>query len=386
MAEISYVVVFPSIFAKNKIPNLITNIKKILNIKNQKFNSVKRDGDVIIVNANDPVFASSAINLLFGIDKVAIARQVSCEFDNLVSEITKLGGNLLLKGERFYVKVDGKLKGHTTKDLEIAATSSIIKKKANLGAKPGNEQNYEKLIYTYITKKNAYICIFLDEGHEGIPYGFHKKEVLCCIFDELSAVSCLQTIKEGFSTNIIICYNKRSDLIKLAKILDRVLPVTLTKNIEIDFYKLNFKPASSSSKRNYYQRLMGMIIEILVNAAKSKKIRYISLPLSPMIFPPSYQEYTIDRFKKEGRGMGSLVAVFPLEGIGREIFQGAKDLGLEKYLAGIENIITKKVGSEEILRPKTSELQACLDTKNTIKVAVGPNNVHDILDSLEGEE
>ena len=36
MNEISYVVVFPSIFSKNKIPQLIKNIKKILKIKNQK--------------------------------------------------------------------------------------------------------------------------------------------------------------------------------------------------------------------------------------------------------------------------------------------------------------------------------------------------------------
>jgi len=53
MDEISYVVVFPTIFTKNKIPQLITNIKKILKIKNQQFKSVKRDGDIILVDAND---------------------------------------------------------------------------------------------------------------------------------------------------------------------------------------------------------------------------------------------------------------------------------------------------------------------------------------------
>ena len=61
MNEMSYVVVFPTIFSKNKIPQLISNIKKILKIKNQQFKSVKRDCDVILVDANDPVFASSAI-------------------------------------------------------------------------------------------------------------------------------------------------------------------------------------------------------------------------------------------------------------------------------------------------------------------------------------
>jgi len=94
MNEISYVVVFPTIFTKNKISQLITNIKKILKIKNQQFKSVKRDGDVILVDANDPVFASSAINLLFGIEKIAIARHIKNNFQDVVSEITSVGGNL----------------------------------------------------------------------------------------------------------------------------------------------------------------------------------------------------------------------------------------------------------------------------------------------------
>ena len=49
------VVVFPSIFSKNKVTSLVMNIKKILKIQNQKFHKIRRDGDVIIVEADDPV-------------------------------------------------------------------------------------------------------------------------------------------------------------------------------------------------------------------------------------------------------------------------------------------------------------------------------------------
>ena len=45
MKEVSYVVVFPTVFSKNKIPQLISNIKKILKIRNQEFKSIKRDGE-----------------------------------------------------------------------------------------------------------------------------------------------------------------------------------------------------------------------------------------------------------------------------------------------------------------------------------------------------
>ena len=202
MDEISYVIVFPTIFSKNKIPQLIINIKKILNIKNQEFKSVKRDGDIILVHANDPVFASSAINLLFGIEKIAIARLIKNDFQNIISEITSIGGNLLLKGEKFLVRVEGISKGFVTKDVEIAATSNIIEKKANLGAHPGTDENFDKLLYTYLTKNNAYVCIFSDVGKGGIPYQSQKEKTICAVYDEISAVSCFETIKQGYDVKI----------------------------------------------------------------------------------------------------------------------------------------------------------------------------------------
>jgi adenylyl- and sulfurtransferase ThiI len=237
MDEISYVVVFPTIFSKNKIPQLITNIKKILKIKNQEFKSVKRDGDIILVDANDPVFASSAINFLFGIEKIAIARQIKNDFQNIISEITSIGGNLLLKGEKFLVKVEGTSKGFVTKDVEIAATSNIIEKKSNLGAHPGTDENFDKLLYTYLTKNNAYICIFSDTGKGGIPYQSQKEKTICAVYDEISAVSCYETIKQGYDTKIIVCYRQKSELMNLAKIINQIIPRLYSTRDTITVFK-----------------------------------------------------------------------------------------------------------------------------------------------------
>jgi len=150
MNKISYVVVFPTIFSKNKISELILNIKKILRMKNQQFKSVKRDGDIILIDANDPVFASTTINLLFGIEKIIIAKQIKNKFEEIVSEITSISGNLLLKGEKFLVSVEGISKGFVVKDIEIAATSNIIEKKSKLGAHPGTNKKYDKMLYTFL--------------------------------------------------------------------------------------------------------------------------------------------------------------------------------------------------------------------------------------------
>ena len=95
--------------------SLVFNIKKILELQKQKFEKIRKDDSVIIIEANDPVFASSAINLLFGIERVAIAKQVKNDYNTLVSSIAKIGMNLLLKGDRFYVKVEGQAKGFLPK-------------------------------------------------------------------------------------------------------------------------------------------------------------------------------------------------------------------------------------------------------------------------------
>lgn len=89
MNENAFVVVFPSVFAKNKKTLLVNNIKRILKINNQKIRHIVRDDDLVVIDANDPVFASSAVNLLFGVDKIAIARRVENKFDVIVSAIAK---------------------------------------------------------------------------------------------------------------------------------------------------------------------------------------------------------------------------------------------------------------------------------------------------------
>ena len=93
MSNENYVVVFPSIFAENKISLLIANIKKILKIKNQNYSKISRDGNLILVDANDPVFASTTINLLFGIKQVIIAKKIKNDFATVVNEINKILGN-----------------------------------------------------------------------------------------------------------------------------------------------------------------------------------------------------------------------------------------------------------------------------------------------------
>ena len=372
MKDKIFVVVFPSIFSKNKITSLVTNIKKVLKIQNQKFRKIRRENDIIIVEADDPVFASSAINTLFGISGVAIAKQVTNDFESIVNGISKVSVDIFLKGERFLLQVEGYAKGFVTKDVEIAATSSLIEKTAGTGIKPGTSKKYDRRLYVYLTKLNAYICIYYDNGLGGIPNNSQNKKIACCIFDELSAVSCLETIKHGFDVKIIVCYSKDSELLHLVKMVNQIIHRTVKPKINLEFYKIhvNKKPTSLL--------LTEITAKILIRIATTNTTKRISLSLSPLIHPIDFVESLIKQVHNN-----DLIPYFPLSGLDDNVFESAKEIGLEKYLNRI-----KKLGSSKFydlkIHPKKIEkiVEESLMSKKIVLINVGPNNVHEILDEV----
>lgn len=374
MSQNAFVVVFPSVFARNKIKQLESNIKKILKIKNQEFQKISRDDSLILIDANDPVFASSTINLLFGIKRVVIAKQIKNDFNTIVSEITKIGSNLLLKGEKFYVKVEGNSSGFITKDVELSATSSLIDKTVKLGVKPGTEEKHDRMLYTFLTKSNAYVSIFVDEGHGGIPYNSQNEKVVCGIYDELSAVSCLETIKQGFDVKIIVCYKQKSELLNLVKILNQILPRTIKSKVELEFYQIPIKGSNSKSLLTQ----IDSVTKIMIRVAKANKIRRISLALSPLIFPLDFVERSIKEVFDS-----DLTPKTPISGLDDDIFASAEEIGLRKYLPKIEKLGKMRFPNHQSTKEIQKIAENSLKTKKVVSITIGPNNVHDILDSLE---
>jgi len=371
MSNENYVVVFPSLFAVNKISLLMSNIKKILKINNQRYTKVSRDGNLILVDANDPVFASTTIGLLFGIKRIIIAKKIKNNFTTVVDEINKIGSNLLLKGERFYVNVQGVPKGYVTKDVELSATSLLIENNRKIDAKPGTEEKHDKLLFTHITKSNAYVSIFTDKGLGGTVNNSQNEKIVCGIFDEFSALACLETIKQGFEVKIIVFYQKQSELITLVKILQKILPRTLQIRAEIEFYKITGLDSNLASK-NF---LSG---EILSKIALREKISFVSLPISPLVFPSTL----IKKLENKIFDLG-LIPLIPLSGIGFEIFDNAKEVGFEKYLTKIEKTLQTKSVEKYDKKLSNTAISSIMASKKTVSVKLGPNIIHEILDALE---
>ena len=371
MSNENYVVVFPSLFAENKISLLIENIKKILKSKNQHYSKISRDGNLILVDANDPVFASTTINLLFGIKQIIIAKKIKNDFITVVDEINKVGSSLLLKGEKFYVNIQGVPKGYVTKDAELSATSSLIENNKSINAKPGTEEKHDKMLFAYITKSNAYVSIFSDNGLGGTVNNSQKQKVVCGIFDEFSALACLETIKQGFEVKIAIFYQNESELVNLVKIFCKILPRTLQERSKIEFYTFTDLGSDLTSK-NF------LFAEILSKIAAREKISHVELSISPLIFPSGF----IKKLKLKIFEFG-LIPFIPLSGISLEIFENAKEIGLEKYVEKIEKILRTKIEGKRMRRLSGKAIDNIVKNKKTASVKLGPNMVHEVLDSLE---
>ncbi|MEO2265093.1 MAG: thiamine biosynthesis protein, partial [Nitrosopumilus sp.] len=255
-----------------------------------------------------------------------------------------------------------------TKDLEIAATSNIIEKKSKLGAYPGTDDNYDKLLYTYLTKNNAYICIFSDKGKGGIPYQSQNQKTICAVYDEISAVSCFETIKQGYDTKIIVCYRQKSELMNLAKIINQIIPRLVQVNIKLEFYQLKIKPIGIKN----YLIYVNSILEIMLQHSSD----HVSLALSPLVFSVDFIDYSLNQIFQRKK-----IGIVPLSGVDVNLFEDAKEIGLERNLKKLEKMVT--ITSNEVPNFVKKEVEYAIKTKKTILVKVGSNNVHDILDLIE---
>ena len=133
------------------------------------------------------------------------------------------------------------------------------------------------MLYTYLTKNNAYICIFSDKGNGGIPYQSQNQKTVCAVYDEISAVSCFETIKQGYDTKIIVCYRQKIRINESCKnIINQILPRLVQDKVDLEFFSNKKKPKGIKN----YLIYVNSILEILLTHSN----KHVSLALSPLVF------------------------------------------------------------------------------------------------------
>ena len=352
MQEDAFVVVFPSAAGSAQMPALARNVKAWLRLRGQPFESVGRDCGVLVVKAHDPVFASTAIGQLFGVARVAIARRAEPSLDKIVEATARLGGSLLLRGDRFLVKVEGKTTGFVPADAELAATSAIIEKS---GHAPGTESSHDKLLRVHVTKKSAYVSIFEDEGLGGVP-NRTGDPAACPVYGALSALSCIEAARRGLQPRILVPYRTKADVASTAKSLARAVP-SMMGEAELHFCKITVPAA----ELDYAAALL------CAHAAGKLGAGRVCLPLSA----PLHGQRLVDDACGAVSDAG-LVAHLPIEFREDEL----------EAMAGRFGVKAPAPRPARIRKSPWRGAPAAWEARKTVTVSPGPNVLHDILDGL----
>ncbi|MFQ5921132.1 MAG: hypothetical protein ACE5JV_03855, partial [Nitrososphaerales archaeon] len=196
--------IFPSPLAANRIPTLQASIEQALEASNSKLREILPDGSLMVFEVDDPVKAASIVSALFGVERVAVARESSDKFDRLVDAIVRAGKSMMNEGDAFAIRVVSNRVEYVGRDVEFAATASLTAELSRLNVRPASEETANKLIDVYVSPSSAYVCLFIDKGLGGLPAESQGEEMLCSMHNALSALSCMMAIRCGFSPRILL--------------------------------------------------------------------------------------------------------------------------------------------------------------------------------------
>jgi len=152
---------------------------------------------------------------------------------------------------------------------------------------------------------------------------------------------------------------------------NRIIPKLPSPSVTLDFCQIAIKDTAKTMQ----QKIL-VTSGVLCQLAKKQKIQRVCLSLSPLVFPIWLIEQSLDIVTKS-----KLIPWIALAGLDHAIMDTAKEIGLGKYLSRIE-----KLGSLRFAKNKddlSGIIQKAVKSHQSVTVKIGPNNVHDILDSLE---
>jgi adenylyl- and sulfurtransferase ThiI len=364
MVQLSVVIAFPSAFTNEWA--LAQTIQKVA----RGTVSVNVEHNCVICESSDVVDLASQLASMFGVESVAIAKKVSSNFSDLSRTIVEVGTKVIIPGDRFYVKViiqPVAKCNYASRDIEFAATGTLAARLASINALPAKTQkDANRLVMTVIGKESAYVCIQVMTAPGGLIAGSQGR-ILSSIHDSLSLLSSLMAAKAGFEcTSIVLPYADERELEINAKLVQIFATRTGRKKQTILAVPINV-PAKGIVSVLLKEEI---ICKILILCQTNRIIFPLTAAVHPIWFIESIFRETLSAGK---------MPFAPLVFLSSEIGRYAEEAGLELKVSAA-NITKGKIR----MYSKAIDAEARSAIKNTrrLELKVGPNYLHDIIDSI----
>jgi len=424
--------VFPSQFSIGRIDKLISVIKDALRSKDIEIRDIVLEEECVVFELANVVEGASIIGEMFGVDKVAIAKKVSTSrFEEVITEVVNIGKLKILPNEKFFVKVqishNAKV-NYKPRDLEFASTGELIaalqsslshslssssrqsstfsssSSSSSLSsfARPArDESDADRLIEILIGKLSTYVCIEIDAGLGGLPFASQDQKVLCTIHNTLSAISCMAVLKCGFFPEIVILYTDDDNLRQNLKIFGLVVNKINTKKYLIRLAKIE-ELQKQKRNQNQDQKQKRKQLQLQQQRESSHKTilqeivatqvltrmrgKGIVMPLCAAIHPPWLIESTFKKLLSLNR-IPWMPLLLPIQGI----YGMANELGMDEHKLQllsdqgcmIDTLLTFTKQDYAKYRKTIDKMtESALKNMKTISFEIGPNYLHDILDSV----
>lgn len=358
------VIVFPSVFADAQA------LAKVIKKRYRGISDITVEGNCIVCETKDAPDLASKLGTMFGVDSVAIAVKVSINFSELSTSIVEAGSRIIAPGDRFYVKVLVQTLARLTyksRDVEFACTGLLASKLASIDALPAkSEAEASRLILAVVGKKAGYISINLVKGPGGLVTGYQGL-VVGSIHSSLSLISCMMAAKVGFDcADIILPYASDIDLEMNAKLA--ALFATRTGRKRQTIFAIPIKVPTTGGQMMLVKEKI--ISHILIQCRE----KVINLPLSTAVHPIWFVESIIHDAVYAGK-----VPLTPMIALSSELGNYAKDIRIDLSIR-LQNIPRDKL--ENYNRNINLEARSAMKYMKRLDLKVGPNYVHDIIDSI----
>jgi len=371
-------VIFPSCCNDARSAKIVSVARKRLALKDISIRKIIYEKKYVVVEVNNLVDAMSSLSEIYGIDRVAIARKVKSQFQDLIDCIVKIGKQIVVPNSSFFIKIfvdeDAKI-DFVSKDVQFIASSNLLTETVDNESHikiARDAKTADRLIICYVGRSMSYVFMHSEMGLGGLPFNFQRRAALSTVHNPLSAASCLASLKCGLVPDICLLYHDSTELKDNAKFLGTIANRTNLRRLYIKVGRIEDVTRDKSVHNFLLNEAVAISLLTLLPG------RSIVLPLNVHIHSLSFVEQTIQRIRPEDKVIWApLLFLEPID---------MSNLGLIEKTTKIGNFNPSAAVNRQDYR-KCYDMadrlsQSVFDNLKNISFEIGPNYIHDIIDSI----